>query len=157
MTAPRSAPNEGASEPAFDPATWTPDKPWPKGYYKPVPGLVAAIERVDRASGADDGSSPGFRGFFWGLVSLPSQLLGLGFLAASHDTYGLMHAIVRHMTAWPPLLFFTLILPTWLHVGLVAPPGAPFGRTALSGLLRSLVLMAGLLLAGLLLFLRYRA
>ena len=116
--------------PEFDPRTWTPDKPWPKGYYKPVPGLIAQIDRQDQVSG--DGS--GFRGFLWILVTLPLQVVGLIAAMGNRLQHGLLHTISTAITPVPLFLFFALLLPTLLHVGIVAPDGARLRRSFAYGL-----------------------
>lgn len=136
-----------APQPEFDPATWTPDKPWPKGYYKPVPGLIAAIARADAAAGASGGDSPGFRRFLWGLVVLPLQGVGLYAAFGSQLKHGLLHAAAQAMTPVPLCLLFTLVLPTLLYMGIVSPPGARPGRSAGYGLVASLASLAVILLA----------
>ena len=93
-------------EPEFDPATWTPDKPWPKGYYKPVLGANAWMARFDRAPGNQPGD--GFRLFFWLLFGSASQMLGLAAVVVGpRESFGLLHAITRNVTPWPLLLLFT--------------------------------------------------
>ena len=139
-------PDEGTKppEPEFDPATWTPDKPWPKGYYKPVLGIDAAMERINRAAGNKDA---GFRWFLWPLVALASQLLGLAAIRPSpRMPLGLMfEAINRSLTCWPPLLFFTLLLPALCYAGMVGSDRAAFRRNFAYGQLWSLVSLAFLL------------
>jgi hypothetical protein len=109
-------------EPEFDPATWTPDKPWPKGYYKPVLGLVAATERIDRVAG----EGAGFRRLLWGLTSLPLQALGLAIATfGSRANFGLLHVMAETLTPVPAFLFFALLLPALLFVGIVCDPGSP--------------------------------
>lgn len=131
----------GKREPEFDPATWTPDKPWPKGYYKPVPGADAWMARFDRVPGSQPGD--GFRLFFWLLFGSASQMLGIAAaVMGPRESFGLLHAIVRNLTVWPVLLFFALAVPSLLHVAIVAKPGTPFRRSLGHGLLWSLALLA---------------
>lgn len=139
----------GKREPEFDPATWTPDKPWPKGYYKPVPGADAWMARFDRVPGNQPGD--GFRLFFWLLFGSASQMLGIAAVVVGpRENFGLLHAIVRNLTVWPLLLFFVLAVPSLLHVAIVAKPGTPFRRSLGHGLLWSLALLTLLVLVALL-------
>jgi hypothetical protein len=134
------------AEPEFDPATWTPDKPWPKGYYKPVLGIQAAMERVDRITGRS--SEDASRQYLCGLLILGSQLIGL-FAALNPRPYRgfgpMFAAINRTFTVWPPLIFFTLLLPALFYAALVPKPGTPFRRSLAYGLLGSLAPLAFLL------------
>lgn len=87
-------------EPEFDPATWTPDKPWSKGYYKPVPGAKAWMAQFDLVGDPGDG----FRLFFWLPTGTVSQILGFAAaMAGLQGSYGLLHAIARTFTSWPLL------------------------------------------------------
>ena len=137
-------PDEGTKqpEPEFDPATWTPDKPWPKGYYKPVLGEQAAMERRNRITGRS--SEDASREAVCSLLVLGSQAIGL---FAARPTpripFGLMfQAINRTFTLWPMLIFFTLLLPVLLHLALVSKAGMAFRHVFAYGLLRSLASLA---------------
>jgi hypothetical protein len=130
-------------EPEFDPATWTPDKPWPKGYYKPVLGANAWMARFDRAPGNQPGD--GFRLFFWLLFGSASQMLGLAAVVV-----GPRESFTRNVTPWPLLLLFMLAVPSLLYAAIVAKPGTPFRRSLGHGLLWSLALLALLVFAALL-------
>ena len=124
-------------QPEFDPATWTPDKPWPKGYYKPIPGLIDVVDRQDRTSG----DNAGFRRFFWALVVYPLQLVALIATASNHFRYGLMHDIAEAFTPAPLFLLLALVLPTLLHVGIVAPEGAKTSRSFAYGLVCAMAML----------------
>jgi hypothetical protein len=138
---------DAEQEPEFDPATWTPDKPWPKGYYKPAWGAKAWMSRFDRAGDPGDG----FRLFLWFLFGAASQILGFAAaLAGRQDSYGLLHVIARTFTPWPLLVFFGLAVPSLLHAAIVAKPAMPFRRSLARGLLWSLALLALLVFVALL-------
>ncbi len=136
---------EREKEPEFDSATWTPDKPWPKGYYKPVLGITAAMERINRATGRDDA---GIRNYFWGLLAFLSQLVGLFAAGATPRMFlGLMfQAINRAVTIWPLLIFLTLLLPALLFAGIVAGENVPFRRRFAFGLFWAVASLATILL-----------
>jgi len=121
-------------EPEFDPATWTPDKPWPKGYHKPyVPGVMATSDRINRASGQGD---MGSRFIFWVLPSIVSQWVGA---AAARPTpiqpFGMVAiAIQRLVGAWLLPVFLIAVLPALLYAVIVPPPGTRFRRSFAYGL-----------------------
>ena len=126
--------------PEFDPATWTPDKPWPKGYYKPVLGLTAAIER--------GGSEAGYRRFFWVMFAALSQGFGTSaILQAAQAQSGLRHAVVAALTPWPLLLLFVLVIPALLYAVIVPVAETPLRRSFPYGLIWSLLLAMLLVLA----------
>lgn len=123
-------------EPEFDPATWTPDKPWPKGYYKPMP-IFAQLDR----GGDTPGSDVGIRRFLWSLFALPLQILGLAALGAARAQHGMLHRLDMAVTPWPLFLLFALVLPVLIFMGVVPPPGTPPRRSLAYGLLASLLLL----------------
>jgi hypothetical protein len=137
---------ETEKEPEFDPATWTPDKPWPKGYYKPVLGITARMERINRITGrsSEDASTQ----YACGLFVLGSQAIGL-FAAMNPWPYRgfgpMFTAINRTFTVWPSLIFFTLLLPVLLCAALVPVTGTSLRRRFVYGLIQSLVSLAFLL------------
>jgi len=138
-------------EQAFDPATWTPDKPWPKGYYKPIIGpdnpdyIRWPSVYYRRRNGIPAG--PGFsaaqvaaaRAGFWLASACVLQLMDAAFVRASRHP-GLAHAIFSRMTPWPLFVAFALMAPTLLYVRMMPAPS--FQRAALYGLGWSLVLLA---------------
>lgn len=135
-------------KPEFDAATWTPDKPWPQGYYKPVPGMIVAQARVDRLAG---GEGAGFRRFFWVLLGSASQVLGFAaFEAGRHGTFGLLHALARNLTPWALLPLFVLVLPSLLYAAIVPKSATPFRRSFGYGLFWSLALLGLLVCVALL-------
>jgi len=125
-------------QPEFDPATWTPDKPWPKGYYKPEP-VFAQLDRVD--ANGNSANDVGTRRFLWGLFALPLQILGLAALGAANARHGLLHRLDMTVTPWAAFLLFAFVLPVLVFVGIVPPSGTSARRSFAFGLLASLALM----------------
>jgi hypothetical protein len=135
---------ESDKQPEFDPATWTPDQPWPKGYYKPVTGLQATVERMDRAGG--DGM--GHRFALWVMLGAVSQWIGA---AAARPTpyqpFGMAAtAIQQAIGAWPLPIFFIAVLPAILYAVMVPPQGVRFWRGFAYGLGWALALRVALML-----------
>jgi hypothetical protein len=132
-------------EPQFDPKTWTPDKPWPKGYYKPVTGLQTTMERLDRAGGGD---GMGQRFVLWAMLAALSQWIGA---AAARPTpyqpFGMAAIAVQHVVgAWPLPVFFIAVLPAVFYALIVPPQGVKFWRGFAYGLGWALALRVVLML-----------
>lgn len=138
-------------EPEFDPTTWTPGKPWPKGYYKPIidpddPNYIRNMSRYYRLRNGiplvpfSAAQATTFRAVVWLIFASIFHLLDAGFVRASHHT-GLAHAIASRFTPWPLFVAFTLVAPTLVYMRMVSAPGSSFQRAALYGLGWSLALL----------------
>ncbi len=143
-----------APEPEFDPATWTPDKPWPKGYYKPmslldrldgvyVPGKGVLTSAEADALGRNSRYQGGYRAFFWFIVALVPPLFGLAAMrAASASRWGFLHMVGSHVPAWLLLPLCGLVAPTLLYAVIMQDEGTGFRRNLLIGLAKTLLLLA---------------
>ena len=143
---------EPKDETEFDPATWTPSKPWPKGYYKPImgpddPGYFRNMHTYYRLRNGIPADYPSYaqatavRAIVWFVFACLFHLMEIGFVRAALHS-GLAHAIASRFTPWPVFVVLTLLAPTLLYARIVAAPGSSFRRAALAGLGWSLALLA---------------
>ncbi|MBV9548213.1 MAG: hypothetical protein JO256_00900 [Alphaproteobacteria bacterium] len=137
-------------QPEFDPATWTPSKPWPKGYCKPNidpddPDYRFSPSQYYRRRNGIPLGPPGeyataFRLANWLLVACLFQMLGFAYIRASGHS-GFAHAVSSNITPWPIFALLALAVPTWFFARFVWTPDTPTLRRTLYGLGLSLVLL----------------